>query len=250
MLTVPEREGREALFGLWEIIEFLANRYLLRDGWPLATAAGIVRTTDVAGLAQLIPSERPRTRAEEVATKYRGGRAAAELSDESTTARRGKRVSAEAFALTPEAPAPSASRRAAVQQAMKLATPPLPRRGQLAPPRVARREPQGARQRRGPPRSQPPRPHRAHAVVPRARRRREARRDERRHPRHPRGRIDPDAPGRAHTRRKVTMTTPTMIITARRSALLAGRNNEFDVLVRPPIPGSGISAFGPPRQTI
>ena len=92
-LTAPEREGREALFGLRQIVEFLATRYLLKDGWPLAKAAEIVRTTDVTGLAQLIPSERPRTRAEEVAAKYREVR---------TTV---------------------ASSRAAVQQAMKLETP-------------------------------------------------------------------------------------------------------------------------------
>ena len=72
VLTAPEREGREALFGLRQIVEFLATRYLLKDGWPLAKVAEIVRTTDVTGLAQLIPSERPRTRAEEVAAKYRG----------------------------------------------------------------------------------------------------------------------------------------------------------------------------------
>jgi hypothetical protein len=93
VLTAPEREGREALFGLRQIVEFLATRYLLKDGWPLAKAAEIVRTTDVTGLAQLIPSERPRTRAEEVAAKYREVR---------TTV---------------------ASSRAAVQQAMKLETP-------------------------------------------------------------------------------------------------------------------------------
>jgi hypothetical protein len=93
VLTAPEREGREALFGLRQIVEFLATRYLLKDGWPLAKAAEIVRTTDVSGLAQLIPSERPRTRAEEVAAKYREVRATA------------------------------ASSRAAVQQAMKLETP-------------------------------------------------------------------------------------------------------------------------------
>jgi hypothetical protein len=106
VLTAPEREGREALFGLRQIVEFLATRYLLKDGWPLAKAAEIVRTTDVSGLAQLIPSERPRTRAEEVAAKYRG-----------------KRVSAETFSLVAEEPPSFAFGRAAVQQAMKLETP-------------------------------------------------------------------------------------------------------------------------------
>jgi len=107
ILTPPEREGREALFGLRQVVEFLAARYLLKDGWPLAKVAELVRTTDVEGLAQLIPAERPRTRAEEVAAKYRGLRGDA----------------AAAFALTPAEPPPAASRRTAVQQAMKLETP-------------------------------------------------------------------------------------------------------------------------------
>ena len=123
VLTAPEREGREALFGLRQIVEFLATRYLLKDGWPLAKAAEIVRTTDVTGLAQLIPSERPRTRAEEVAAKYREVRSAAEPTDDHATARRGKRVSAETFALAASEPPPIASSRAAVQQAIKLETP-------------------------------------------------------------------------------------------------------------------------------
>lgn len=122
VLTAPEREGREALFGLRQIIEFLATRYLLKDGWPLAKVAEIVRTTDDAGLTQLIPSERPRTRAEEVVAKYRGGRVAAELSEDRPVASRSS-VSAATFALTPESPPLSASKRAAVQQAMKLETP-------------------------------------------------------------------------------------------------------------------------------
>lgn len=72
VLSAPEREGREALFGLRQVVEFLAARYLLKDGWPLAKAAEIVRGTDLAGLTHLIPSERPPTRAEELVAKYRG----------------------------------------------------------------------------------------------------------------------------------------------------------------------------------
>jgi DNA-binding transcriptional MerR regulator len=107
VLTPPEREGREAMFGLRQVVEFLAARYLLKDGWPLAKVAEMVRATDLDGLAGMIPSERPRTRAEEVVAKYRTkGRNA---------------VSAATFALTPQS-APLA-KRAAVQQAMKLETP-------------------------------------------------------------------------------------------------------------------------------
>lgn len=100
VLTAPEREGREALFGLRQVVEFLAARYLIKDGWPLAKVAEMVRATDLDGLAGMIPTDRPRTRAEEVVAKYR---------------------SAEPFALTPES-APPASR-ASVQQAMRLESP-------------------------------------------------------------------------------------------------------------------------------
>jgi hypothetical protein len=74
VLTAPEREGREALFGLRQVVEFLAARYLIKDGWPLAKVAEMVRATDLDGLAGMIPTDRPRTRAEEVIAKYRRGR--------------------------------------------------------------------------------------------------------------------------------------------------------------------------------
>jgi hypothetical protein len=120
ILTAPEREGREALFGLRQIVEFLATRYLLKDGWPLAKAAEIVRTTDVTGLAQLVPSERPRTRAEEVAAKFRRPPRSG-LQD--APASRSLRQDVDNFRLAPEEPPPAAHRRPAVQHAMKLETP-------------------------------------------------------------------------------------------------------------------------------
>ena len=70
-LTPPDREGREALFGVRQIVEFLATRYLLSDGWPLAKAGEMVRATDAAGLLELIPTERAPTRAEETVARYR-----------------------------------------------------------------------------------------------------------------------------------------------------------------------------------
>lgn len=122
VLTAPEREGREALFGLRQVVEFLAARYLLRDGWPLAKVAEMVRATDLDGLAGMIPTERPRTRAEEVVAKYRRGRPLAASESASVPTRHvAQRVSAETFALTPQS-AP-ATPRAAVQRAMNLETP-------------------------------------------------------------------------------------------------------------------------------
>lgn len=107
VLTAPERQGREALFGLRQVVEFLAARYLLKDGWPLAKVAEMVRATDLDSLAGMIPTDRPRTVAEEVVAKYR-------------TKSRGD-VSAATFALAPQST--PATKRKAVQQAMKLETP-------------------------------------------------------------------------------------------------------------------------------
>jgi hypothetical protein len=120
VLTAPEREGREALFGLRQVVEFLAARYLLKDGWPLAKAAEMVRATDLDGLAGMIPSDRPRTRAEEVVAKYRGGQKPARVAAPTPMSVRSE---VERFSLTPESPPPSASRRKAMQQAMKLESP-------------------------------------------------------------------------------------------------------------------------------
>lgn len=120
ILTPPEREGREALFGLRQVVEFLAARYLLKDGWPLAKVAELVRATDVEGLARLIPVERPRTRAEEVVAKYRrpakSARSAAPVAMSVPS-------EFESFRLAPDESPPAGSRRPAVQQAMRLESP-------------------------------------------------------------------------------------------------------------------------------
>jgi len=120
VLTAPEREGREALFGLRQVVEFLAVRYLLKDGWPLAKVAQIIRATDVEGLTRLIPAERPRTRAEEVVARYRRPSNPERVAEPTAIP---ARPVGERFSLALESPPPSASQRAAVQQAMKLENP-------------------------------------------------------------------------------------------------------------------------------
>jgi DNA-binding transcriptional MerR regulator len=127
VLTPPEREGREALFGLRQVIEFLAARYLLKkDGWPLAKVAEIVRAMDAEGLTRFVPSERPRTRAEEVVARYRREGAVPPRPEvpiaRSLRAPPGLRESVgKPFDLTAEF-APQEPR-AAVQQAMNLESP-------------------------------------------------------------------------------------------------------------------------------
>jgi len=146
VLSAPEREGREALFGLRQVVEFLAARYLLKDGWPLAKAAEIVRGTDVAGLTELIPSERPRTRAEELVAQYRGRSgsaasrvpAAAPAAPSRSAARMPKVAAAESLELTSES-APASEPRPAVQRTMRLETP-LSRAADISRRRVSLEE--------------------------------------------------------------------------------------------------------------
>ena len=61
------------MFGFRQVIELLVTRYLLRDGWPLAKIADMVQSSDLVSLQNLVPSDRPRTSAEEVVARFRRG---------------------------------------------------------------------------------------------------------------------------------------------------------------------------------
>jgi DNA-binding transcriptional MerR regulator len=47
VLSPPVRRGREALYGARQVLEFVIARYLLRDRWPLAKIAELVKTYDL-----------------------------------------------------------------------------------------------------------------------------------------------------------------------------------------------------------
>ena len=55
VLSQPVRHGREALYGARQVLEFVIARYLLRDGWPLAKIAELVKTYDLPD--SRLPSE-------------------------------------------------------------------------------------------------------------------------------------------------------------------------------------------------
>ena len=61
-----ERRGKEAYLGFRQIVELLAARVLLNDGWPLAKIAEFVRVTDLDGLLALLPKGAPLTPAQEL----------------------------------------------------------------------------------------------------------------------------------------------------------------------------------------
>mgnify|MGYP003382617437 CR=1 FL=1 len=55
VLSRPEREGREALFGYRQVLELLVARLMSNDGWPLAKIATWNREADEKALRDLIP---------------------------------------------------------------------------------------------------------------------------------------------------------------------------------------------------
>jgi DNA-binding transcriptional MerR regulator len=71
ILTPPDREGREALFGARQIAEFLAARRLIHDGWSLAKIAELIKTAGPEGFIQLMPAERAPTTAERTLARFR-----------------------------------------------------------------------------------------------------------------------------------------------------------------------------------
>jgi hypothetical protein len=76
-MTRGERRGREGVFGLRQLLEYLAARALLRDGWPLAKIATFTSGASEAQLAALLPGPpqsaglRRRTRAQNLVSQFR-----------------------------------------------------------------------------------------------------------------------------------------------------------------------------------
>lgn len=75
VLQKPQREGREALFGPRQALEFLAARALLEDGWPLAKVAEFLPGQSDDDLEALLPEREPRklgkTKAQELVEQLR-----------------------------------------------------------------------------------------------------------------------------------------------------------------------------------
>jgi hypothetical protein len=73
ILGRPERAGKEAHFRFRQIVELLATRVLLNDGWPLAKIADFARLTDDDSLLGLLPKSGPLTPAQELVRKFQRG---------------------------------------------------------------------------------------------------------------------------------------------------------------------------------
>ncbi|MBK1620176.1 hypothetical protein CKO42_17360 [Lamprobacter modestohalophilus] len=61
LLTRPQRSGREAVFGYRQLLELVAARTLVRDGWPLAKIADWNRSADERALLDVIDQGSPVT---------------------------------------------------------------------------------------------------------------------------------------------------------------------------------------------
>jgi hypothetical protein len=57
ILSPPDREGKNALYGYRQLVEFVAARTLLNDGWPLDKVAERLRGASVADIESLIPGQ-------------------------------------------------------------------------------------------------------------------------------------------------------------------------------------------------
>ncbi len=71
VLTAPDREGREALFGAQQVAEFLTARHLLKDGWTLSKIAELIKSAGPEGLMRWVPGDPAPTAAQQVLTRLR-----------------------------------------------------------------------------------------------------------------------------------------------------------------------------------
>ena len=72
LLSEPESRGRERLFGFTQIMEYLAARQLIKDGWPLAKIGELIRSSsDIDALVQLGPATSEPTAAERALARIR-----------------------------------------------------------------------------------------------------------------------------------------------------------------------------------
>lgn len=71
VLSRAERRGKEAFFGFRQLLELLGARVLIREGWPLAKVAEVVRSASEDKLTNLLPPL-ALTSAERLVASFRG----------------------------------------------------------------------------------------------------------------------------------------------------------------------------------
>jgi len=84
VLSRAERRGKEAIFGFRQLVEFLAARVLVREGWPLPKIAELVCAAPDDRLLELLPALKV-TKAQQLVAAFRGGRSDAPRLPSSST---------------------------------------------------------------------------------------------------------------------------------------------------------------------
>jgi hypothetical protein len=57
ILSKPERKGKEAIFGFEQLVQFLACRAMIEDGWPLSKISEDFQVSSIWEILKLIPGE-------------------------------------------------------------------------------------------------------------------------------------------------------------------------------------------------
>ena len=70
VLERPERRGKEAYYGYRQIVQFIAARWLLKDGWMLVKIAEVTTTRSTPELLVLLPGT-PRNSAQELIQRFK-----------------------------------------------------------------------------------------------------------------------------------------------------------------------------------
>jgi hypothetical protein len=57
ILSKPERKGKEAIFGFEQLVQFLACRAMIEDGWPLSKISQDFQVSSLEDILKLVPGE-------------------------------------------------------------------------------------------------------------------------------------------------------------------------------------------------
>ena len=140
VLTPPEREGREAIFGVQQIAEFLAARRLLSEGWPLAKIGELLKNVVLVEDTALAPETvaeamESGTSAERALRRIRAKRRAVDEPDSAPSTlvsrRRPSARAAMPFASAPEPTGPEETDSPRMANSLGIATQIAERRGEL-----------------------------------------------------------------------------------------------------------------------
>ncbi len=70
IVSKPRKEGKEVIFGYRQLVEFLACRALINDGWPLKKIASDFQKSTIEEIKLLVPGETPENDSTKLIRKF------------------------------------------------------------------------------------------------------------------------------------------------------------------------------------